>query len=216
MGVGIRRVGGVAYEAVLVLIPMRFQNLSPETLNVLLGAALLGLVVWAWAELVHFSRSGGQSRVSQFLNRWLPVPYLSWGSPLDRVPLIAIRDRAAANHGWDFLGEKSLHILEFVMGLRQAGLDGQVQFWGRPIKSGLSGFLNMVEHEPLEAILKEHWRDFQIEPMSLGMADKNISTKSYTQKNDFDKGFADLHVSQRDALKWLRTTADSFKGAYPK
>jgi len=127
-----------------------------------------------------------------------------------RAPLIELRDLAAKD-SWDFNAYGSTHIIDFAKALQQAGLDGELKFWGRPNKSSINS-VNL--NEPLNEIEKEHWKDFIIEPIALFQAENNADVYSYNAaQNDWREGnYIDIHTSEDAAAKWLRTTANSFKG----
>ncbi len=133
-----------------------------------------------------------------------------WGTKRSsgiRMPLTELRDLAAYS-GWEALNSDSYNILEFTKGLRQAGLDGELRFWGRPHL-----FRDINRHEPLHEISKGHWSKFQIDSTDLIQATGNIDARTYTP-GDSVKGYIDLHVHRRPAHRWLRKKAKTYKGTY--
>lgn len=127
--------------------------------------------------------------------------------PIKRMPMLELRN-LAAKRGWDFVSGTSLHVLDLVDAIRQAGVDARLMFYGRPDRNM---FRSLTEAEPLDAITREHWKEFQIEAMSFMRAEKNFDIKTYSMRQSHEKGFADVHVD-RAAIRWLRTEAEAWKG----
>lgn len=136
-------------------------------------------------------------------------------SGFDRIPLIALC-KEAAQRGWNFL-DPSLHILDLADGLRQAGIDGTIRFWGR--KKQVTD--NLTRRQPLVELQKQYWDKCGIYPMSClaykensmestGIAKDNFQTQSSKKNNGAD--YADIHVDMTQAISWLERDAKQFIG----
>ena len=121
-----------------------------------------------------------------------------------------LRDEAK-NQGWEIDSETGLHILDLCDGLRQAGLDGVVQFWGRP-DEGI--FEDISRREPLDKISNEYWRDYQIEPIRWLEAESNFDVHTYSlkQANWGENRYMDLHVDKAQVLHWIKHDALQYRG----
>jgi hypothetical protein len=138
------------------------------------------------------------------------VSFLTWllPRPNARVPLKDMLD-AARHLGWDFDSERSLQIFDFCASFRQAALDGDVRSWGRPMGGHM--FEEVIRNQPLHEIPREHWRTFQLEEVSLLTGEDNYRAQSYDIVGH-TKGFADLHVMNKEAMKWLKKKAIHERG----
>ena len=65
---------------------------------------------------------------------------------------------------------------------------------------------------------RDHFIDFDIDMAGLSviivgkpLPTDNFYVRSYSARTG-EKGFADLHVTKSEGLRWLRKTADQFKG----
>ncbi len=123
-----------------------------------------------------------------------------------RIPLIELRDEATGK-GWDLSGKNEL-VLEFCLALQQAGLDGEIQFYGR--KKVSDNFESHNRQQPLDLIPTDHWRKFQIEPIRF-MINDNFAFRTYVFPSLKSDGYVDLHVNTKQAMKWLATTAEKAK-----
>ena len=123
-----------------------------------------------------------------------------------RIPLIDVRNRAVET-GWVFDGE-TLHCLEFMDALRQAGLDKTLQFWGRRTQS----ISSVTKLYPLEKISECHWEDYQIDGLRMIAMEDNFDIVSANVTSGTEGGFSDIHVSSKKVFRWLRNDAEQFKG----
>lgn len=106
----------------------------------------------------------------------------------------------------------NVSVITFSDQLRQAGLDGTLQFWGRPARFTDD---SLVRREPLNEIPREHWKDFQIEWFyafkfdnqgnSIGIEADNfpLRTKSFLVTQSQNTYYKDIHVSKKAAMGWL-------------
>jgi hypothetical protein len=137
---------------------------------------------------------------------WPKLP--AWSRRSNRMALLDLRD-LAAKRGWDFHSGESLHILDFVDGLQQAGLDQSLRFWGR---RNLHGVVSLTEAQPLEEIQPDHWADFKIDATSLLHTEGNIHAQSNDMRGVNRERYMDLHVDGPTARRWLRREANQYKG----
>lgn len=158
----------------------------------LFGAALVGLAVIGTSVHLWQSRSSAPTR----------------------IPLLRLRDNAL-KHGWKFADRDSLDILDFIQGLRQAGQDGQIHFWGRPNRNM---FETLTRKELLQETPPRHFVDFTVDMYPLVAVDApdpvakdNFYAKTYHNRGT-ESGYADLHVARAEALRWLKKEANSFRG----
>jgi hypothetical protein len=126
-----------------------------------------------------------------------------------RVPLISLFARAEKL----FVGPGPA-IIPFCADLRQAGLDGDLVFRGRPIRWSTNDKLALLE--PLNEIPSDHWKDFEIawgyavklDPKNgniLGVDNENplLRTQTPIVARQQDVRYLDLHVDQPRASAWL-------------
>jgi len=127
-----------------------------------------------------------------------------------RMPITDLKSEAI-NQGWEIESETGLHLLDLCDGLRQAGLDGTVQFWGK-LDEGL--FEDIIRREPLDKISNEHWRDYEIDATGWLQAESNFDVRTYNTKraNWGDNRYIDLHVDKAQVLHWLKHDALQYRG----
>ncbi len=125
--------------------------------------------------------------------------------------------KEAEMHGWDF-GNYEMHVIDFKDGLRQAGVDGTVNMWGRKQHQ----LVELSRQEPLQPIERDYWRRQNwIDPTSwmrvdtrkgtfAGILDDNFQTRTVTVTDT--ERYVDIHVDRAQALLWLRGAAKSFIG----
>jgi hypothetical protein len=68
-----------------------------------------------------------------------------------RITLVGALDLAEREYGWDFQGQQSLDVLDFIFGLHQAGVDGDIKFYGKPNRNSsemLTRNERLVEIDP--------------------------------------------------------------------
>jgi hypothetical protein len=131
-----------------------------------------------------------------------------------RAPFIWLFQKA-----WDLdLHKKSGNtdwIIPFADALRQAALDGDVGFWGRPKNSQIE---EVIRREPLSSIPSEHWKDFEIDVIAaiemtangseVGVMKDNFYARSTGKIRGTDyRAYTDLHVHRESAERWLREWA---------
>ena len=91
----------------------------------------------------------------------------------------------------------------FANRVRQAAVDGSIQFWGRRY---LADFGKDLDTEPLVEIPKEHFAEFQFDPLALAQADNyELFTNKIGDVPSAWKGkiFRDIHVNADQARAWL-------------
>jgi hypothetical protein len=143
-------------------------------------------------------------------NRRDYIPSMSFVPCLNRIPLIQLRD-LAAYPGWENLNSGQYNFLEFRVGLQEAGLNGQLKFWGRPDKQM---FPDSGRPAPLCEIPKGHWSEFEIEILGLALAVDNMNARTYQKGGGKRMGYVDLHTESSAAWQWLRNDVNNYKGQF--
>lgn len=124
----------------------------------------------------------------------------------ERVPLAELREWAA-NAGWcsdiqsATVGDNDWWT--FATRLRQAAVDGSIQFWGRRY---VADFGRDLDTEPLVEIPKAHFTDFEFDPTALAQVDNyDLFTGKIGDSPSAFKGqiFRDIHVNADQARAWL-------------
>ena len=116
------------------------------------------------------------------------------------IELLAI----AQKKGLDFT---TMEFREFIRSLRQAGVDGEIKFFGKP-KHG-AGFEMLVDGEPLRAIDAVAWQRFKLDQAGVIDGNGRLSTdnrrmETYDMSDIYSTdGYVDVHVDRRQALRWL-------------
>ena len=131
-----------------------------------------------------------------------------------RVPFITVLKKA-----WETPLPESIQqntwFHHLMADVRQAGLDGELEFWGRRNLSMKS------QTEPLAKIPPQHWADFEVDaggvlilgPVHVTLGDDNsaIRTKhAHRARSAEGMGFMDLHVLSAQSTKWLSEWAARF------
>jgi hypothetical protein len=128
-----------------------------------------------------------------------------------RVQIMEIFSLAEAKFGWDFEGQRSLDILDFIFGLHQAGVDGDVKFYG---KLNRNDFESLTRNERLVEIDRTHWQDYELDIWKARSDSDNffVWTLNKRSKDWKSGGFADIHADRQQMMNWLETEADGYKG----
>jgi hypothetical protein len=130
----------------------------------------------------------------------------------DRISILELM-RFAEMQGWKIAGENNLEAVDLMDALRQAGVDGLIQFWGKKYGG------QWVNDVPLVMIDKTHWQDFQFDWQSVIGATENKTTRTYnffSIKDRYSGAYFDIHADA-NATAWLATQyAISFKGRRQK
>jgi hypothetical protein len=130
----------------------------------------------------------------------------SWEAHISKkMSLIELRDEAVKK-GWLF-GPDSLQGSEFVLALSQAGLDEEIQFWG---KQDINDFETLSRQEPDLEILKEHWKQFKVEVIRFETTNDNFAMMTVPRRGT-GRGYRALQVKRDEAMDWLITTAEKSK-----
>lgn len=91
----------------------------------------------------------------------------------------------------------------FAIRLRQAAVDGSIQFWGRRY---VADFGKDLDTEPLVEIPKAHFTEFEFDPAALAEVDNyDLFTSKLGNSPSAFKGqvFRDIHVNGDQARAWL-------------
>ncbi len=131
--------------------------------------------------------------------------------PLQRITFVDFRNIVRDQFHWNVSGERNLEAVDLLDGLRQAGVDKTIQFWGRRRR-----YNNLVldREDPLVEIPSDHWKDFQFEWGSAITAGENIDVTTYNRsaKNWAQGSFFDIHLHREEAIEWMNSTAKAFRG----
>jgi hypothetical protein len=126
-----------------------------------------------------------------------------------RVPLTELRTWAA-EAGWcstvhsATVGDNDWWTL--ARRLRQAAVDGAIEFWGRRY---ISDFGKELDMEPLVKIPDDHFRDFEFDPTALAQLNNyDLFTGKIGESPSAWKGkiFRDIHATADQARAWLAGT----------
>lgn len=133
-------------------------------------------------------------------------------SAVGRSPFIEFRNLVRDAYHWSISGEHNLEAVDLMDGLRQAGLDATIRFWGR---SNRYGNVSLDRNEPLVAIPPEHWRDFQFDWGAAIKATDNSEVTTYNI-HQFDNrsrhSYFDIHVHRGEAIAWMNSEGATFRG----
>ncbi len=143
----------------------------------------------------------------------LDAPFsMPTNSTVGRIPFINFRDVVRDAYHWNISGKDNLEIVDLFDGLRQAGIDETVRFWGRFNRYGTS---DLNSNEPLVPIPSDHWRKFQFEWGAAINASNNkgvITYNFYETENRLRGNFSDIHIHKGDAIIWMNNEASAFRG----
>jgi hypothetical protein len=143
--------------------------------------------------------------------------FVVWGIPAlkrhrsEKMPILEFM-QLAARRGWRILGEQNLEAVDLMDGLREAGSEGTIRFWGRLDKNG-NRFL--IENQIRVLIPVKHWRDYEFDWISVLSAKDNLETRTYTLRNpnrQYQNGHADIYLDRAAAIRWLKYEAIAFRG----
>lgn len=189
---------------------------SEIPLTEIVGFGLIGLSAY----LFYRGRKARQAAAADHAEREASVdinrPAVGTAGPpfaSDRIPF-ADALPVASERGWLERENGSTRIFDFIVGLRQAAMDGTVAFWGRYDEWG-----SKSPRGPLVPIPTDHWRDYEIEILPLLVKVQNHvhhTKKEATalRENDRAGSYCDLHVSRSQFMRWLESDANSYIGAH--
>ena len=163
---------------------------------------------------------------------WLCLPLLVWiffaylkryeeykniTNPTKRIPLQQTL-LEAEKLGWNLDGEE---IEDLTDALKQSGMDGDFSFWGRPTSTDILENFSNAHSQPLRRIDDEFLGGSFIVLGST--ADRMYGGRDRWRQDNLcinldgrTARFADLHISYIDINKWLKNTADQYKGRRKK
>jgi hypothetical protein len=112
---------------------------------------------------------------------------------------------AAEADGWVFLG-KRLAMHRFALGLREIGLSGTLEIWGRQLRNGWD-LKSAPGIQPIEKIEPSYFREHWIDVHQAWMQKENAYTRTSLPAGNEPSFFSDLYVDRAEALNWLRGEA---------
>jgi Fic family protein len=128
--------------------------------------------------------------------------------PKQRIPIKEFIE-IAGKSGWNL---ESSQILDLARGVQQAALDRDLRLWGRRNTQRLP---SLNEHQPLEEIPPDHWRDYKPQLLDALNARDNIEARSYAPRfgqNADPNAFVDLHIDATTAVPWLTGNGLEYRG----
>jgi hypothetical protein len=154
---------------------------------------------------VHLNRS-------QLERAW---PGLWQQASIDRIPCTELV-KIAAERGWDFVSRHSLHLIDLQDAIRQGGVDGVLNVWGKENKFRPPAD-QLMRQAPLVVIPAWHWANYRVHIIAAQYGGDNSDTYSFLEKDEGekkvgDRGYSDLHVDRTQASSWLQRDAAQFKG----
>jgi hypothetical protein len=109
---------------------------------------------------------------------------------------------AAEADGWVFLGKRqAMHRL--TLGLRELGLSGTVEIWGREVKIGWD-LKSAPSIQPIEKIEPSYFREHWIDVHQAWMHKDNAYTRTSLPAGNEPTFFSDLYVDRAQGLNWLQ------------
>lgn len=202
------------YDTVLSqFVPEKYSTHLPKAWQVTVMTGDL-LPWWGWllilasilvvASLEYAARTGAEAAALAKAPRGdtLVATATVTDDPNRRIPLLEFF-RTASQQAYDFKGS-SHAILHLCSRLRQAGADGDVQFWGRARR----------QSDPLLQIPKEHWYEFQIDWTAAfvfappageiaGFSNDNFFVVTRNSNSPDRTAYFDLHVTLGQAMRML-------------
>lgn len=146
------------------------------------------------------------------------------GESPNRIPLTEFC-LAAQHHGWAFAADRRLFI-DLAAGLREAGLAGTIEIWGRPRHTQV---LRKRPAGPLARIPAGFWADHQIDGLREAIfvpgdgeeADDDLQARnaqvhtravSVEDPGPDDAMYRDIHLNYMQAMAWLESGARAWQG----
>jgi hypothetical protein len=123
-----------------------------------------------------------------------------WISP-QRISVLDFLAAAEAD-GWVFLG-KRLALHRFALGVREIGLSGTVEIWGRQLEDGWD-LKSAPGIYPIEKIEPSYFREHWIDVHQAWMHRENAYTRTSRPAGNEPTFFSDLYLDRVRALDWLR------------
>lgn len=152
-----------------------------------------------------------QAQYDEQLNSEMPLsPALDEGTPREKISILELIDLADEKYGWRCKADDSVHSLDLVFGLRQAGINGEITFVGRRNRYSP----DITHREPLLPIDALHWYDYELDPLKAIQTHNNADVWSWKKipVTDWAGGYADVHANKAHATTWLKQDAEQYKG----
>lgn len=157
-----------------------------------IGWAIYMLIQWRAGNLLvnkHESTTNQESEIK--VERWSLVEFF----------------RYAWDHKWNLSLDK-WRIFDLLDGLRQAGVENTIQFYGR-----------LSPNEPIVYINRECWingglESFGIVEFKMGDTVGVLGDNRQTSFTHADKNisFVDIYLDKEDSIQWLKNDAEKYRG----
>lgn len=128
-----------------------------------------------------------------------------------RLTLLEALRRAEKQFAWDLHGKHSLDVLDLIYGLHQAGVDADIQFFGKPNRND---FEDLTRNERLVEIDPVHWQDYELDIWKALSEGDNLYIWTINKRSRQVKrgGYADVHADEDQMMTWLATEANRYRG----
>lgn len=132
------------------------------------------------------------------------------------MPLLSVF-LVADKNGWDILNG-SLHILDLIDALREAGHSGEIKFRGK--LAGATDFDSLTRNKPFTDIPKEQWiylnidyyRALRLETSPIKGKYNNYEMNAFTNGLSPSKMYKDVHVIVPNLKSWLKVARKEYLG----
>jgi hypothetical protein len=175
--------------------------------SIIFGALSPAVVPWYWTIIplaIGFLTMGfylwiAPNDIMEFLYRFRRK---------DLVPLVELK-AMASKRGWN-LG--SLHVLDLIRALTEAGVRGHLRFYGRYTEDTTT----LMNDRPRRYVALKDWENLRVSPN--GIMDYDCQDNSITQLSKFsphgDRVYSDVHVARKGLRRWFRKHAREFRGQH--
>ena len=127
-----------------------------------------------------------------------------------RVTLSEFVGLAVTSYGWS-LDNGSSDFIDLANGIRQAAVDGDLTIYGRRGCRDLHQ--EYWDQFPIQRISAEHFHEYAIQIIpAMGGQNRDAQTYQLDAQRHDQACFVDLWLDRREALRWLRSTGESWKG----
>jgi len=122
----------------------------------------------------------------------------------------------AEERGWIIRLNTSAGILDLCKGLKQAGVDGQIDIYGREYRTGKFSSIPLVVIEPkfwIKGIISwtSCFEDLNSQPFRYVTENTDTVTEHLASNMAFIHEYYDIHLHRQQAITWLEIEADGYK-----